>query len=66
MQKRIVVNILPDGTTSVDAQGFQGKGCQEATEQVAIALGGPSRDKSDDKRKPEYFGANVGKSTGTI
>ena len=55
MQKRVVVTIEADGTTSVDAQGFRGKGCAEATEQLAVALGGPSRDKSDDRRKPEYF-----------
>jgi hypothetical protein len=66
MQKRVVIQIQPDGTTSVDAQGFKGKGCAEATDQIAIALGGDFRDKSDDKKKPDYFATNPGMNTGKI
>jgi hypothetical protein len=63
MQKRVVVTVDPDGTTSIDAQNFKGKGCQDATEQVALALGGVTRDKSDDRKKPDYFATNPGTNT---
>lgn len=66
MRKQVVVSILPDGTTTVDAQGFKGKGCQAATEQIAIALGGPNRDASDDKKKPDYFAPVTGTNTGIV
>jgi len=55
MRKQVVISILPDGTTSIDAQNFKGKGCQDATNQIALALGGAGRDTSDDKKKPDFF-----------
>lgn len=66
MQKRIVVTIEPDGTTSIDAQHFKGKGCADATEAIALSLGGSSRDKSDDRKKPEFFAQNPGMNTGKV
>lgn len=66
MQKRVLITIEPDGTTNIDAQGFKGKGCATATEAIALALGGNSRDKSDDRKKPEYFGTVPGTQTGRI
>lgn len=55
MTKQVVVTVLPDGTTKVDALNFQGQGCAAATEAIAIAVAGNSRDKSDDDTKPEFY-----------
>lgn len=64
--RKVVVTIHPDGTTEIDAQGFKGKGCQDATQQLAIAIGGPGRDDSQDRKKPDFYASNTGKQAGTI
>lgn len=40
MAEKIVVTIDAVGRTSIDAQGFAGKSCTEATQQIEIAIGG--------------------------
>ena len=55
--KQIVVTIDTDGNSKVEAVGFSGSGCQDATKAIEAALGGVS----DDVKKPEFFhGAGVG------
>lgn len=66
MQKRVVITFEADGSTNIDAQGFKGKGCQSATEAMALTLGGADRDKSDDKRKPDYYATVPGTNTGHV
>lgn len=66
MRKQVVITFEPDGTTNIDAQGFKGKGCQSATEAIALTLGGSGRDKSDDRKKPDYFATNPGTNTGHV
>lgn len=51
--KAIVIDISAAGTVKVDAQGFNGVGCDKATEQIEIALGGAGVKKKT--KKPEYY-----------
>lgn len=51
--RQIIITIATDGTSTVDAQGFKGKGCADASEQIEIALGGTGTKKKT--KKPEYF-----------
>ena len=48
--EQIIVDIDVIGRVNIDAQGFTGKSCTEATEQIEIALGGVQAR----KEKPEY------------
>jgi hypothetical protein len=43
MAERIEVTIGPDGSISVQAVGFKGKGCEDATRAIEEALGQVSR-----------------------
>lgn len=49
--QQININISPAGNTVIDACGFTGTGCIEATQQIEIVLGGQGK-KVD---KPEQF-----------
>lgn len=49
--KQININVTPAGNATIDAIGFEGCGCTEATEQIELVLGGGQ--KKQDK-KPEY------------
>jgi hypothetical protein len=62
--KTITIDITPAGTVTVDAQGFQGCGCAEATEQIELILGGGQRKR---KEKPEYYApAATGQQTNKL
>ncbi len=51
MNRRIHVRVSPNGEIIVEAQGFQGKGCEAATKAIEEALG-----KSIERvRKSEYW-----------
>ena len=39
MSRRILVRVSPLGEIQVEAEGFQGKGCEAATEAIEQALG---------------------------
>ena len=39
MSRRILVRVAPDGALTVEADGFQGKGCEAATQAIEQALG---------------------------
>ena len=53
--RSITVDITPAGSVKVEAHGFKGKGCAEATEQIEIVLGGAGA--KTKKKKPEFFAA---------
>lgn len=57
--RQLIVEISPAGTVKIDAQGFKGKGCASASEQIEIAIGGPNVTK---KKKPDFFCAPVASS----
>ena len=50
MMKRIEVEIGPEGEVSIDAAGFTGPDCEEATRFLEEALG----EVTERGRKPEY------------
>lgn len=57
--KQLVIDISPSGYVTIDANGFKGAGCEKASEQIEIALGGAHADSSK-KKKPDFFCAPVG------
>ena len=53
MSQNIVIDFSPAGSVKIEANGFNGVGCSEATEQIEIAIGGSGlRGKKD--YKPEF------------
>jgi hypothetical protein len=52
MKKTIEVTVAPDGAIQIDALGFKGADCQQATQFLEEALGTPHKK----VRKPEYHG----------
>ena len=53
MAKQVVIDITPAGSVKVEAQGFNGVGCDKATEMIEIAIGGAGAKKKT--KKPEYY-----------
>ncbi len=51
MSRRIHVRVSPIGEITVEAEGFQGKGCEAATKAIEEALGKP-RERT---RKPDFW-----------
>ncbi|MDA0766466.1 MAG: DUF2997 domain-containing protein [Verrucomicrobia bacterium] len=51
MSRRIHVRVSPNGEITVEADGFQGQGCEAATKAIEEALGKP-RERT---RKPDYW-----------
>lgn len=51
MSRRIHVRVSPIGEITVEADGFQGKGCEAATKAIEEALGKP-RERT---RKPDFW-----------
>ena len=51
MSRRILVRISPTGDIVVEADGFQGNGCEAATKAIEEALG----HRTAHTRKPEYW-----------
>jgi len=49
--RRIHVRVSPFGEITVEADGFQGKGCEAATQAIEEALGKPATR----HRKPDYW-----------
>jgi hypothetical protein len=48
---KITINIGLDGVVNADAQGFKGKTCEDATNQILLLLGG----EAESKKKPDYY-----------
>lgn len=57
--KKIVIEIKPDGTTKIDANGFQGQQCTLATRELELALAGDMSN-VEDKKKPDFFATHSG------
>lgn len=53
MTKQVIIDITPAGSVKVEAQGFNGVGCDKATEMIEIAIGGAGAKKKT--KKPEYY-----------
>ena len=51
MSRRIHVRVSPTGDLTVEAEGFQGNGCEAATKAIEEALGKP-RERT---RKPDFW-----------
>lgn len=51
MSRRILVRVSPTGETSVEAEGFQGSGCEAATKAIEQALGSVGKR----TRKPDFW-----------
>ncbi len=51
MSRRILVRVSPTGDIQVEADGFQGKGCEAATRAIEEALGKPR----ERVRKPDFW-----------
>ena len=51
MSRRILVKVSPFGEITVEAEGFQGKGCEAATKAIEDALGKPRQR----TRKPDFW-----------
>lgn len=59
MNKELTITIKTDGSTVVEANGFQGVGCKDASKVFEMAVAGPGGD-TDTKPKPEFYGQNTG------
>lgn len=46
----IIIDITPEGETTVEAHGYQGAGCKDATRAIENALGTTT----GDTKKPEF------------
>ncbi|WP_367872496.1 DUF2997 domain-containing protein [Luteolibacter sp. Populi] len=55
MSRRILVRVSPSGDIQVEAEGFQGKGCEAATQAIERALG----KRTERTLKPEHRQGNV-------
>jgi hypothetical protein len=51
MSRKIHVRVSPIGEITVEAEGFQGKGCEAATKAIEEALGKPR----ERIRKPDFW-----------
>lgn len=60
MEKKIEIVCKKDGTFTIEAFGFEGNSCEQATAPYEEALGGETIEKT---RKPEYFNVNAANQT---
>ena len=51
MGEQVVIDISRAGVVTIDAQGYQGTSCANATEQLELVLGGGAKKR---ETKPEY------------
>lgn len=51
--KKIVIDVLPDGTTTIHAVGFAGNSCNLATRELELLLAGDGA--VDKKPSPDFF-----------
>ena len=57
--KQVTIEILPDGTMKLGAQGFKGAECKKATKALEEALGVVK----DRRKTPEAYQVNVTRNT---
>jgi len=55
-KKEIIIDIDENGEISMEAMGYQGKGCHEDISKFLKALG----NRKSTKKKPEYYQKRVG------
>lgn len=60
--RKVIIEIETDGSSKVDAQGFQGQSCALATREIELALAGDFGN-VDDKKKPDFYAMNPGSVT---
>jgi hypothetical protein len=58
----IIITITPEGSTTVDAQGYNGHGCSDATKAIERALGKTVKD----TKKPEYLQSATAKASQNV
>lgn len=58
--KKIIIEIHPDGTSKIDAEGFKGQQCSLATKDLELVLAGPAGEVTD-RKKPDFY-ATVGQT----
>jgi hypothetical protein len=61
MEKTITIDITPAGSTKIEANGFEGCGCTEATEHIELVLGGGQKKTTP---KPEMYAAPMSTAQG--
>ena len=66
MTKEVIITIAADGTSNIEANGFLGKGCKDATKQLEMVLAGGDAANKDQKPKPDFFATHTGMSTNTV
>jgi hypothetical protein len=59
-QKKILIDVYPDGTSKVDTQGFKGATCSLASKEIELVLSGGDMSNVKDDKKPDFFAQNVG------
>jgi hypothetical protein len=65
VSRRIIVRVSPSGNITVEAAGFNGKGCEAATKAIEDALGKPgTRTRKPDFWRQETTGRNQQKLGG--
>lgn len=55
MKESIEITLNPDGTVKIEAQGYKGNTCEQATAFLEEALG---MSKTNRRKKPEYHQTN--------
>lgn len=56
MPKEIIIEIGDDGAIELRAEGYKGKGCEQATKFIEEALG---MEKGKRTKKPEYYAQEI-------
>lgn len=64
-QKSVEITIHPDGEAVIEAIGFAGVGCKDATKQLEYVLAGGGTDNKDTKPKPDYWQSSNQRGTVT-
>ena len=60
--KKVTIKISPNGDLTVDADGFTGQSCKDATKVFVDAFERGSRSK-DDQNKPEFYESETEQET---
>lgn len=64
-QKSVEITIHPDGEAVIEAFGFNGVGCKDATKNLELVLAGGGVDNKNTKPKPDFFNASHARGTTT-
>lgn len=53
--KKVIIEVFPDGSSKIDAQGFKGQQCSLATKELEMALVGNDMGAIDKRPKPDFY-----------